>query len=157
MPRPGADQRGYSLLELVLVLGLAIILMVIAIRGILITLERYRLDSSASMIVSTLQDARINAIKRNRPVWVAIDLSGGSAQVWTTDPGGGPDLALAIPGLLPTGIAFTGSTPAQITFDSMSRPTTTPTPPPHTVLLEVVRSGQQKTVTVSPTGRATVS
>ncbi len=147
-------QRGFSLVELVVAVTVILILTAIAIPNINQTMESYRLETSASAIVGKLMDARINAIKRNRPAWLAINLAAGSSQVQIANPAPPPPAAnLGTLELLPRGMVFMNPpTPAQITFDSLGRIAA-----PQTVRLQVVRSGQQKTITVSPTGKVTVN
>lgn len=153
------NQRGISLIEMLIVVTIILIITGMAIPAVLRTLEAYRLDSSASIITGKLQDARINAIKRNRQAWLAIDVAAGRMQAQTIDPAAPPAiLNLGNPELLPRGVVFVAPpTPGQIIFDSLGRPTALPTPPPHSVVLRVVRSGQQKTVTITPTGRVRVN
>ncbi len=148
------NQRGFSLVELVVAVTVILILTAIAIPNINQTMESYRLETSASAIVGKLMDARINAIKRNRPAWLAINLAAGSSQVQIANPAPPPPAAnLGTLELLPRGLVFVNPpTPAQITFDSLGRIVA-----PQTVRLQVVRSGQQKTITVSPTGKVTVN
>ncbi len=152
MRRMRSNQRGFSLLELLIVVTIVLVISAFAIPNVVVTMESSRLRTSASMIRSKLMDARINAIKRNRPAWIAIDLAAGTVQAQIAGFGD-----LGAPGRLEGGVAFVAPTPVQITFDSLGRPTDVPSAPPHTVRLQVTRSGQQRNVIISPTGRITVN
>ena len=150
--RMRSNQRGFSMVELLIVVTIILVISAFAIPNVVVTLESYRLRTSGSMLVSKLMDARINAIKRNRPAWIVIDLAAATVQAQIAGIGD-----FGAPGRLEGGVAFAAPTPVQITFDSLGRPTNVPSAPPHTVRLQVIRSGQQSNVVVSPTGRITVN
>lgn len=65
------NQAGFSLLELMIVLGLLSIMAAIAIPSFLDWLPRYRLKSAARDLYSNMQKARIKAIKSNKD-WALV-------------------------------------------------------------------------------------
>lgn len=138
-------QSGISLLEVLIVAGVITVLGAIAIPQVSRTLELQRLDSAAARVASKLMDARMNAIKRNAAGKLSI-VSTRTMQV--NCPGTTPVGALET---LPSGISFSASTPASITFDSLGRLTTGA----QTATLQST-SGRAKALTISPAGKITV-
>ena len=144
-------EGGYSLMEVMIVLVIIVALGSISIPSIVGIMESFRLDTSASLIESKLSDARMNAIKLNRNVRLTIDTGAATVQVEYTDGGTvtvGPEESLG------DDISFVAPpTPATITFDALGWPTTAP----ETVRLKIDRTGELRNVTVSATGRVTIS
>lgn len=156
-PRGQSRQAGFSLVELLMVLSIVLVVAAIAIPNMLTTLESYRLDSAARMLSGRMTDARIQAVKLNQPTWVAVDVTNRRVQVQTFDraaPGNVINLGSAE--TLPNGVVFAAA-PAQIVFDSLGRPASVPAPPPHLLRLRVARSGQEKRIVVTPSGKIDVS
>jgi len=145
-----SDHRGYSMMEVMVVLTIVVALGSVTIPSIVGTMEAFRLDTSASLIQSKLSDARMNAIKLNRNVRLAIDTGAGTVQVEYTD---GGTVTVGAEEKLGEGISFVSPTPSTITFDALGWPTTAPA----TVRLEIDRTGDLRNVTVSATGRMTIS
>ena len=139
------------MVELAIVLMVVLVLAAVTFPSIVTTMGLYRLETSASMIEGKLADARINAIKRNRQVWLLLDSTANSANLQYDD-GGTTDLGTEE--FLGIGINFVSPTPSQIAFDAQGWPTGSP---PFTVRLEVENFGDQKNVTVSPTGKVTIN
>lgn len=67
MPRRQTGQGGFSLVELMVVVGLAAILMAIAIPSLAVG-ERVRVNNAASEVRHALQRARLRAVAVNRPL-----------------------------------------------------------------------------------------
>jgi type IV fimbrial biogenesis protein FimT len=61
-------QAGFTLVELLIVGAITAILLVVAVGGFGTTAARKRLEGTANEIVSHLQQARSEAVSRNRPV-----------------------------------------------------------------------------------------
>jgi hypothetical protein len=110
-------------------------------------MDANKLQSATSMLAAKLGEARMNALKRNRPVTLRVDAARGSVQVLTTAPGG-RELALGGAALLPAGVAFVEPVP-QLQFDSVGRPAT---PPPRTFTVELVSTRARRSIGVSPAG-----
>ena len=133
----GMNKQGYSIQELCIVLAISGILGAVAYPNIVLSLETYRLETSAFMVESKLADAKINAIKRSRQTWLLFDNSAKSVQIQYSD---GGTVNVGPEGLLETGISFVSPTPSQIIYDPVGWPTSAPL----TVRLEIDRSGSQK-------------
>ncbi len=145
------NECGFSMVELAIALTVILILAAVTFPRIVTTMGLYRLETSASMIEGKLADARINAIKRNRQVWLLLDSTANSAKLQYID---GGTIDLGTKEFLATGIKFVSPTPGQITFDAQGWPTGSP---PLEVILEVENSGDKKILEVSATGKITIS
>ena len=154
-PKAGAsfrvNERGFTMVELVIVVVIVLVLAAITFPTIVTTMSLLRLETSVAMIEGKLADGRINAIKRNRQVWLLLDSTANSAKLQYND---GGTINLGTEEFLGAGIKFISPTPSQISFDAQGWPTGSP---PLTVRLEVEMSGDQKNVTVSPTGKITIN
>jgi len=62
--------RGFSLVELVVVVAIAIVVAAIAVPAVKRTITTYQLDSSAHAVASLLQQARMTAVQTNTPYYV---------------------------------------------------------------------------------------
>jgi hypothetical protein len=113
----------------------------------------YRLDTSSTRIASKIVEARSEALKRNRPVWLRLDIAARSARIQTTG-AGGATLDIGGPEFLPGTIAYAGIAGASVdvTFDATGRLVN----PPQVVGLQSLRLGTQRSVTVVVTGRIRV-
>jgi type IV fimbrial biogenesis protein FimT len=146
MPSCKCDPRaeaGFSVLELVIVGMVFVILSTVAVGAGGAALDSQRVHTSAGIVASALVEARMNAIKRNTTVWLAIDTANNQVQVQYEGPTDvGPAQVLA------TGVTFTGSPPATVAFNSLGRLTTSP-------VMVTLRSakGRTRSVTVSAVGR----
>lgn len=145
------NECGFSMVELTIALTVVLVLAAVTFPSIVTTMGLYRLETSASMIEGKLAEARINAIKRNRQVWLLLDSTANSAKLQYID---GETKPLGTEEFLGTGIQFVSPTPGQITFDAQGWLTGSP---PLEVKLEVENSGDQKTLEVSATGKITIS
>ena len=112
----------------------------------------YRLEGTTAVIAVKLSDARINAIKRNRPVWMEITFSDRQARVQTIDPVmPGYNIDVSDPVFLSNELNFddSGGTGLwRLTFDSVGRPTA-----PSTLTLIGPSTGNRFDIAVSATGR----
>lgn len=141
--------RGFSLIEVLVSLAVLLIIGGIVVTAFLSAGEMLRLDSSARRVVGRLEDARFSAIKRNRHVWLTIDIDARAFQVQSAGPVNiGPMESLA------AGVDFANPTALQITFDSLGRPTPALA---QTVTLRSSSSGQLKSITVTAPGRITIN
>jgi len=72
---------GFTLLELMVVIGIVGILSAVAIPSYFQWLPRHRVGSAARTVMSTLEFARINAVKTNADVDVIFDWANESLTV----------------------------------------------------------------------------
>ncbi len=138
---------GFSLVEMLVAVAILALILAIAVPNVAGVMESNKLQASTAMLASKLAEARINALKRNRPVWLKVDPARGSVRVQTSG-SGGTTLDIGAPGLLPTGVAFVQPA-VQVQFDSVGRPSN---PPPRTLTVEIVGNGARRSVNVSPAG-----
>jgi prepilin-type N-terminal cleavage/methylation domain-containing protein len=144
--------RAFSLIEVLIVAGLIGVISTLAAPGIVRTLDTYGLDSDISMLRAKLTEARMNAIKRNRQAWLAIDASEGTVRVQSTTGNPATTVSVGTQGYLGSRAAFSGANPTQVTFDSMGR-----TMAAETLTVRATRTGLQRTVIVSAAGKVTVN
>ncbi len=132
----------------------AIILIIggLALTSIRTARASYQLHTSGYQISTKLDDARSNALKRNRPAWLLLDAQAQSLQVQTTGTGGATT-NVGGPEFLSQDMQLVGvTTTQQVTFDAIGRPVN----PPQTIQVQNVRTGQTRTITIASTGRITV-
>jgi prepilin-type N-terminal cleavage/methylation domain-containing protein len=67
------NDSGFTLFELMVVVGIMAILASVAIRGFLGWLPKYRMRSAADEVLSTLQHAKLRAVRENDIVSVNFD------------------------------------------------------------------------------------
>lgn len=144
------DSRGFTLVELMVVVTLGIVLMAMAIGASIQASAVIRLRTSAGALATNLSQARSEALKRARPVWVQLDAVNGTIQLQTQV--GAAVQPIGTLDRLASGVTFIGfAGTRQVMFDSIGRPTV----PPQSVLIG--RGRTTSTVTVSATGRVTTS
>lgn len=67
------DTEGFTLIELAVVIGIIAVLSAVIVPNMLSKMPERRLKSAARDMYSTLQKARLLAVKVNRVVWVTFD------------------------------------------------------------------------------------
>jgi prepilin-type N-terminal cleavage/methylation domain-containing protein len=113
----GAErERGFSLVELMLVCAVIVILSALSVPNIMQINANYKLDAAGHSLASLLQQARMQAVKTNQPAYAKYDNSTSMAFV-TDDPGnayasGNPDVALA------AGLSFQSTPPDHSQLDA---------------------------------------
>jgi len=145
------SEFGFAFIEVAMVTIMIVIISSITVPQLAGSLELYRLDIAASMIQGKLVEARLNATKRNRQVQLFFDQSAGSFEIETTDSGGNT-VNVGGQEFLPSGVSFEISTPAQVTFSSLGRPTG-----PCIITLNGARTGEVRTLTMSGVGQIEVN
>lgn len=147
----GNRQRGFSLLEALCVAAFALIISALVAPQIKRTVQLYRLSAATSIVMAKLSDARMNAIKRNRTVFLTINRTARTVQVQFTNGGTTTNVGGAL--ILPGAVSFAATGPTSITYNSLGQLTTTA----QTLTINGEQSGESKTITISATGRVTVS
>jgi prepilin-type N-terminal cleavage/methylation domain-containing protein len=74
--------RGFSVVELVVVLAIILVLSSIAIPSLMSSMRTYRISSSASSLSALLQRARFEAIRQNKVMNVRTKVVGGNTAVY---------------------------------------------------------------------------
>jgi len=101
---PGAEQRllatkGFSLVELLVALGILVVISAIAIPNITRLSAIYRLDSAGHTVASLLQEARLQAVRTNAPAYAVFN-NGAANMVFVNSDGsanyvnGNPEVAV---------------------------------------------------------------
>lgn len=75
-PKPHAARRGLTLIELMIALGIAAVLMTLAVPSFSTYLQRHRLKAAAQGLEADLREARYEAVRRGLPV--QLSFSGGA-------------------------------------------------------------------------------
>jgi type IV fimbrial biogenesis protein FimT len=116
------NQRGFTLLELVAVVGVMGLVAAVAVPGFQVVLERNRVITSSELVAGTIREARLAAITRNSPFRVRFDCPAAGAvrmlavtgdagidnatnRCETTQPNDGPAI------YMPRGVVFGDETP----------------------------------------------
>jgi prepilin-type N-terminal cleavage/methylation domain-containing protein len=155
LPRgaPRSDS-GFTLLEALIVLAIGGILAAFALTSVTSARRGYQLQTAGITFSNRLLEARTQALKRNRPIAVTLDVAAGTLRTTFTPPGAAP-VEIGGPEFLPSSVIFDlGDAPSLVvTFDAMGRPFN----PPQTFLLRQPASGMLRTISVLSTGRVTVN
>jgi Tfp pilus assembly protein FimT len=144
-------QGGFSLPEILIVFLTVAIIVVIALPGIMQTLQLYRLDSSVSVIGNKLMETRMTAIKRNRTAWLRLDKTARTVVIRSTN-SDGATIDVAMSESFPTGMILDESDSVEIRFNSFGNSTAGS----QTFTLQESNSEKRKDITVSPAGKISV-
>jgi Tfp pilus assembly protein FimT len=148
------SSAAFSLVELLIVATLLIVLGTMGMAGMSTTRRGYSLYTASFTIASKLQDARTNALKRNRQAWLLLDPDARRLQVQIAG-SGGVAIDVGGPQYLDRTITFDGMAgTARVTFDALGRPLN----PPQVIQFHQGATGSpwRRTITVASTGRITV-
>lgn len=113
-------QKGFSLIEALIVLLVISILVVAALPQVQQTLRLYRVETAAGLLSNRLTEARLTAIKNNRPAWLEINNTQKTMEIWTTNQNNQPirsTLAVSIS----DDITIVSGSPSRVTFNSLGR------------------------------------
>ena len=142
-------ESGFSLIELLIVVGLVATLAGISVPAIAASMTRYSLISASQQVVSTVRSARVHALTRNQTMRVRFNHPvDGQYQVLDS-----ADAEVGEPQLLPNGAAF-GAVSGDVEFNSSGRATHVGgAAGPITVVVSNGDAAQNKTITISASGR----
>jgi len=83
MKRNIRDEKGFTLMELMMVVSITIIITSLSIYNLLAKLPSYRLRSTANEIAATLQYLKIRAVTTNRVAWLEVNYSDADNNFFT--------------------------------------------------------------------------
>jgi prepilin-type N-terminal cleavage/methylation domain-containing protein len=145
-------QRGFTLIELVVVLLIVLVLAGIALPQIQSALNAYRLNSAVSAVTWAIQGARYQAIMHGYPYQISFSAAAGTYQLLSEPPGGAAfsNVGAAVP-IANSLIDLSGNTTLQFSPNGSVSATTGQM----NFSISSVQGGT-KTVTVSNYGSITV-
>jgi len=145
---------GFSLIELMIVVGVIAVLGGMAVPQIAGAMRQYSLTSASQQVVSTVRAARAQAVGRNARMRVRFNFPAARQyQVWRLDPALGW-LAAGGVNTLPNGASF-GAVSDIIEIDTSGRVAGVAGPAPVTIV--VTNGTQNRTITASASGRVQLS
>lgn len=148
-PRLRLSSRGFSLLEIVVVILIAMVLSAITVPSLLQTIERYRFRSAVISLTGAIQSTRFQCIMRGYPMRIDLDKTTNSFRVYQKP--------LGAPAFVPIGAAVPlGRIDLQDQTALEFSPNGKVTATQGTLILVVTYGNESKTVTVSPFGNITV-
>jgi Tfp pilus assembly protein FimT len=136
------------------VLAIGGLLAAFALTSISTARRGFQIQTAGITFSNRLVEARTQALKRNRPIAVTLDVAAGTLRTTYTPPGGAA-VEIGGPEYLPRGVVFElgGAASLVVTFDAMGRPFN----PPQSFQLRQTESEQVRTISVLSTGRVTVN
>ena len=151
----GVD-AGYTVLELLLAVAFAAILAAIAVPNITQARNGYELETTGNIVGALADEARTNAMKRNRNTWILVTPATRTLQVQTT--GGAGNVNIGAAEQLPPRVAITAPVgQQQLRFDSTGRPVNAAgVLTPHVIQVRHTETGLIRNITVGTTGRVLV-
>jgi len=106
--REAHDQRGYSLIELSVVLVLLGLVVAVGMPAMQDWLERYRVRTATQSLAADMQLQRMRAVSRNRRFSIQFNQAAGTYTLWDGDPVNGLTTQIsAEPVSMPMGVTFT--------------------------------------------------
>jgi prepilin-type N-terminal cleavage/methylation domain-containing protein len=146
-------QTGFSLIEVIIVVLIISILVVAAIPQVQRNLQLYKLESATGLLSNRLTEARLTALKHNRPAWLEINSVDKTLEVWTTNETAQPIRAkLAV--TIPDNISIDSASPSRVTFTSLGRNQSNSS---NVIKFKLANTNFCKSVTVSAVGNITSS
>jgi len=172
------DQRGFTLIELMIALVLGVILMTLAVPSFRSTIQNNRATAAANDILTALNAARSEAIKRGTPMTICSSSNGSSCAAstdWSTgwilfsdlnsngvlDDNGTPPTCQATEDCLirsweglKGNPSFTGTTLARVTYNANGSVTAAGQ---IVIALPECKGDQKRQISITATGQASVS
>ena len=144
-----ARHDGFSLIELMVVVALIATLAGITVPAIAGALTRYALITASQEVVSTIRNARVQAVGKNRVARVRFNFpAAGQYQVVDS-----ADAALGSVQFLPNGATF-GAVSGPVEFNTSGRATHVGGgPAPITIVVSNGVAAQNRTITIDASGR----
>lgn len=145
------------MLEVVLVLAFTSVLAALALPSVSSARNGYELVTAGANVEARMAEARTNALKRNRNVWVLVTPATGTLQVQAA--GGLAPVNVSPAEQLPARVAVIVPAAQQaLLFDALGRPVDAAGMlTPHVIQIRHTDTGLVRTVTVATTGRVTVN
>ncbi len=110
LPKNGGarDERGFSLIELTIVLCLLGLIVLVGMPAMQDWLERYRVRTATQTLAADMQLQRMRAVSRNRRFSVQFNVVNGTYTLWDGDPVNGLTAQMTPqPVGMPMGVTFT--------------------------------------------------
>ena len=163
-----AKARGFTLVELMVVVVIAAILAVVAVPSLRVTLRNNQLDTVSNQLVAALATARSEAVRAPEATVRVKNPNAGTQwnAGWNTTiqaPGAAAETPLQAPTAAPGQLSVVSNQAGPISFDAMGRLLLGALNPPPTVIFIVCvdgtqpPAGQSRAVIVSPSGRASIA
>jgi prepilin-type N-terminal cleavage/methylation domain-containing protein len=114
------SMKGFTLLEVLIVVLIISVMVVSAVPQVQQSLSLYRVESAAGLLSNRLAEARLTAIKYNRPAWLEINSANKTFEVWTTDANNKP-IRTRLAVSLPSDVTIASGSPTRIAFNSLGR------------------------------------
>jgi len=147
-------QRGFTLIEMVIVLLIISIVSAFVVPQVLNYLKRYRVGVAARNIATALQRARFLATSNNKRAGITI-AENKNLNIEEYDPDGKLEPQVKGSVMMPDGVVIASDAPREVAFDG--RGVITPLPKESPKIRVNGDSGYFHIVTVNATGQVTVS
>jgi prepilin-type N-terminal cleavage/methylation domain-containing protein len=142
-------ERGFSLIELMIVVAMLAVLAGIAVPATVGAMSRYALITASQQVVGTIRNARVQAVGKNRVTRVRFNFP-AAGQYQALD---SADVALGSVQTLPNGATF-GAISGAVEFNTSGRATHVGGgPAPVTIVVSNGVAAQNRTITISASGR----
>ena len=150
----GLLQRGFTLIEIVVVLLIITVIAAFVVPSILNYLKRYNLTAASRNVATSLQRARFLATSNNRRAGISIT-SSQHIDIEEYDPEGKLEPQVRGAVNLPVGVKLAEDSPRYISFDG--RGVVTPLPKESPKIRVNGENGYFQIITIAATGQVSVS